>query len=173
MKQKYKYFAVGSFLSVAIIKPDIIADLFSIYDYAPFKCLVAFGIAYQGKNVVKYSKAMIKGIKTKLNNMYYCNAEMYEGIRIPKLVSYLVDNKTFRQNNVKRFFGLSHHKAVKLSKDLEKRGVLVRGEYNAFKLANISREEIVRLLSPQKKKYTIKYWNTPKIDFHVNRKCLH
>ena len=90
------YLAAGCVLSAVIIKPELVGDFFSIYNYAPFKCLVGFGLVYQGKNIYKYAKKLLKLIlkPRRVHTVY--------GIPVHELADYLIEHKTFRNHRFDR-----------------------------------------------------------------------
>lgn len=163
--QNIPYFAAVLFLTAILVKPAILIAIATFYHYIAFKCLVAILVVSKRGLIIK----AIKRIKpNRKSNLLF-------GIELHDLIDYLVEFKSFRQVHVKNHFGLAHNKMVKLGKHLESRGVLGRGECNAFVLNEVTRSEIVSLLKEKGNRVSplkIIDWRAPRVDFNMNVKAI-
>lgn len=75
------------------------------------------------------------------------NQNTYHGMPVDELVTWLIEKKNFLREDVIRHFAISRKRQFKIAAELEKHGMLVRGESNSRILhPKISREQMVRQL---------------------------
>lgn len=74
------------------------------------------------------------------------NQHTFEGVPIDELASYLLSSGRFTREDAMERLHLSQPKHKRIGDLLEQVGVLVRGEFNALQLQEISREQLVSIL---------------------------
>lgn len=71
---------------------------------------------------------------------------LYHGIPIDAMATYLLERQSFKRDDAMRHFGISQHKHQTISEELDKHQIVIRGENNSRVLNAITREQLVRQL---------------------------
>ncbi len=75
------------------------------------------------------------------------NQHTYYGIPIEQMADYLIENQSFQREHSINHFGISRKRQFTIADELEKNGVLIRGESNSRALQPVlTREQLVRQL---------------------------
>lgn len=144
-------------VTLFLVWPDliVIASRFvlSIGNFALPKFLLVFLLINNHKRLRRaYKKILSKG-KTTVR---------IEGIPSVELLDHLFTVGSFKRDDIKRKFGIPHHRYQSLAKKLESLGILIRGENNARILNDAySRQDIAAILHNKRKAVDLEPVLTP------------
>lgn len=92
------------------------------------------------------AKPMLAALRRKCSRSRAANQHTFHGVPVGELASFLIEHGAFKKDDAIGKLALSQGQYVKIGEELEKNGVLTRGENNARVLRPIGLQNLVRQL---------------------------
>ncbi len=119
----------------------LLQNVLKYQNYLLPKAVFSFGLFYNLESI-------IKSFKMDLNFGAAKNSENIEGIPTLELIDYLIENKTFKREEVEAVFGIPRNRFDALAKKLDEIKILTRGANNGRVLnPEMTRQEIFKALN--------------------------
>lgn len=157
--RNFTYLAGGTYLAGLLTAPQFTIqftiNFFTLYNYAPLKIITGFVLAWLIKN---YSRTFLQTLGDTIYNVVQDVTDLFtferppqdtlDGIPHSELLDHLFTEKSFKRDEIKDKFLIGHHRTLELGANLEKVGVLVRGDNNARVLnEEYSRGDIASIIN--------------------------